>query len=128
MTPFTGCRYRASWRDLPRHSCSNLILEASQTPPKAMLEELRDGAYLVGSDQAPRRLPDGTLQLAVIGFEISQGSVGTPIKSVLAVPYDQVLSRIEAVGRDLHHMLPGGRAACVAAPTALLLGVDLLSD
>ncbi len=123
QVPIVGCRRRVSWRDVPRKGTSHVVLEPSQRSPRALLEEMGSGYYLIGSSAVPGVDQSGYLILPVIGFQIASSALHSPIRARLRIAPHEVLARIRAVGRDLQFHVLG---CAVGAPSILMDDVELV--
>jgi len=121
----SGCRRRASWRDLPEPGPTHLYLAAGRTPVAELLAEVPRGYYFIDATGPPRvDFEEDRFTLPVAGFAVGRGRAAEPVAGlVLQGPVSALLRNLHGVGRDL--TFAPEPAGLLGAPSLLVGGLEV---
>ena len=121
-TSSTGNANRGSHRSAPGLSASNFYLQPGHMSADEVIGSVEKGLYVVNvMNQAAINPISGDYSVSAQGFWIEDGKQTFPVNNVtIAIPLDQMLNNISAIGDDLLFLPFGG---ALGTPTFRVDGV-----
>lgn len=118
----TGNAGRGSHRQIPTLSPSNIYIQPGPQTPDEIIAGVSRGLYVVNvMNTAAINPTSGDYSVSAQGFWIEDGAMKQPVNNVtIALPLDQWLQNVKAVGNDLVFLPFGG---AVGAPTLRVDGI-----
>jgi PmbA protein len=123
-TVSTGNGMRASFRDPPRRSSTNLFITPGSASPEEMLSGMGEGLWIQALHPTAALTPqDGTVVALASGRHVRNGAPGAPLAGALVILRVEDLMRgIESIGNDLTFGFPTGS---FGSPSLLVSPVEV---
>jgi PmbA protein len=120
----TGNASRGSHRSAPSLSASNLYLQPGNQSPEDIIAGVDSGLYVLNTMNVGGINPvSGDYSVAASGLWIEKGELTYPVSEVtIAMPLDQLLHQVKAVGNDLRFVPFAGS---IGAPTIRIDGMTI---
>ena len=102
VTP-TGNGRRESFAHAPMPRMTNTYMLAGDTPPEALVADLKDGIYAVGFGGGPGDITHGKIVFSCTeAYRVKDGVVGAPVKGATLIGDGATaLKQIRGIGNDL---------------------------
>jgi PmbA protein len=123
-TNSSGNANRGSHRQAPFLSPTNFYLQPGTQSEDEIIAGVKQGLYVVDTMNTHSINPiNGDYSVSAKGFWIEDGKLSYPVNEVtIALPLDQLLKNIKAVGSDLTFMPFGG---AIGSPTIRVDGITI---
>lgn len=118
----TGNASRSSHRSAPELAPSNFYIQPGPQAPEAVIAGVEKGLYVVSVMNTASINPvSGDYSVSAQGFWIEDGELTHPVNEVtIALPLDELLHNVKAVGNDLTFLPFGGS---IGSPTIRVDGM-----